>query len=210
VIRNEREFNKAVASIEQFDAQLAAAREKYGGNPGMLELMTRQLDRHLQELRQDLAEYSSAKAGNISAIFPAFNPRSRKLEVGRALNRIRLAKGISQEDLAQRVGTHQPSIARWEDPAYEAYRLVELRRVASELGFDLDVVFISRAASEPIPGHLTLEGIVTETLARTPALNEVLTTKARDELVEALKDAFRMAVEQAVVARLHQEEPQHA
>lgn len=206
MIRNEREFNKAVASIAKFEAQLAAAQEKYSGNPMMLDLMTSQLQRHLQEIQEDMAEYSSAKAGNLSPIFMAFNPRSRKLEVGRALNRIRLAKGISQEDLAQRIGTHQPSIARWEDPAYEAYRLAELRRVASELGCDLDVVFINRTPKEPTPSQPTVEGIVEESLAKAPAMKEALTADAKGELVDALKNAFRVAVEQAVLAQWHQEE----
>ena len=49
-------------------------------------------------------------------------------EVASTLVRLRLARGLRQEDLARALGKSQPSIARWEAEDYDGYTLKELSR----------------------------------------------------------------------------------
>ena len=58
------------------------------------------------------------------------------------LARIRQEKGLTQEQLAEMVGTKQQNIARIENPAYEGHSLGLLRRVARALGMVVRVQFI--------------------------------------------------------------------
>jgi len=69
-------------------------------------------------------------------------------EVTAALVRLRLARGMRQEDLARASGKRQPSIARWESDDYDGYTLKELNRLARALGRELEVSFVLPGTAE--------------------------------------------------------------
>jgi transcriptional regulator with XRE-family HTH domain len=52
---------------------------------------------------------------------------------------LRKDAGLSQKELARRVGTSQQQISRLESPSYEGHSLSMLRRVAEVLGATLRV-----------------------------------------------------------------------
>ncbi|OHA64183.1 MAG: hypothetical protein A2940_01680 [Candidatus Wildermuthbacteria bacterium RIFCSPLOWO2_01_FULL_48_29] len=61
-------------------------------------------------------------------------------EIAKEVVRARIAKGLTQEELAKRVGTQQPSIARLESGSYTpSFKL--LRAVADALNVTLNVRF---------------------------------------------------------------------
>lgn len=55
-------------------------------------------------------------------------------DIGIRLIQARRAQGLSQRELAQRVGAHQQQIARWEQEKYGCVSLARLSRVAQALG----------------------------------------------------------------------------
>jgi transcriptional regulator with XRE-family HTH domain len=69
---------------------------------------------------------------------PEFTERFKKAgeawDVALKLASLRKASGLSQKELARRVGTSQQQISRLESPAYEGHSLSMLRRVADVLG----------------------------------------------------------------------------
>jgi transcriptional regulator with XRE-family HTH domain len=69
---------------------------------------------------------------------PEFVEAMRALEPGYQVARMRLLLGISQEELAKRVGTKQPSIARLESGERKP-SLVFLERVAVAMGASVEV-----------------------------------------------------------------------
>jgi transcriptional regulator with XRE-family HTH domain len=58
---------------------------------------------------------------------------------------LRKDAGVSQKELARRLGTSQQQISRLESPAYEGHSLSMLRRVAKVLHAEVHVAF------EPVP-----------------------------------------------------------
>ncbi|MHB9096766.1 MAG: helix-turn-helix domain-containing protein [Syntrophales bacterium] len=84
-------------------------------------------DRYLEEQLQDRT----------------FEERFRKAgeawEVAVKLAAMRKDAGLSQKELARRVGTTQQQISRLESPAYEGHSLSMLRRVAGVLGATVHV-----------------------------------------------------------------------
>lgn len=58
------------------------------------------------------------------------------------LARLRRERGLTQEQLAEMVGTRQQNIARIENPDYSGHSLSLLRRVARALGMVVHVEFI--------------------------------------------------------------------
>ena len=63
-----------------------------------------------------------------------FKKAGEAWDVALKLASLRKESGLSQKELAQRVGTTQQQISRLESPSYEGHSLSMLRRVAEVLG----------------------------------------------------------------------------
>ena len=60
-------------------------------------------------------------------------------EVARLIYEARTKAGLTQRQLADRIGTKQPVIARLEDADYEGHSLSMLQRIAAALDHKLDI-----------------------------------------------------------------------
>ncbi len=65
-------------------------------------------------------------------------------ELALEIARLREEAGLSQKELAKRLGTTQQQISRIESPAYEGHSLSMLRRLAAALDRDVKVIFEPR------------------------------------------------------------------
>ena len=62
-------------------------------------------------------------------------------QVGQLVHDLRIEAGLSQKELADRVGTKQSVISRLEDADYDGHSLAMLRRIAAALGRSVVVDF---------------------------------------------------------------------
>jgi ribosome-binding protein aMBF1 (putative translation factor) len=65
------------------------------------------------------------------------------MEVARKIYDLRNKAGLTQKELAKRVGTTASVICRLEDADYEGHSLSMLRRIASALGKKVEIRFVS-------------------------------------------------------------------
>ena len=74
---------------------------------------------------------------------PVFSERFQKAgkawDIALQLAALRRESGMSQKDLAEKVGTSQQQISRLESPSYEGHSLSMLRKVAEVLGAHVQV-----------------------------------------------------------------------
>ncbi len=70
-----------------------------------------------------------------------FNEAGAAWDVAVKITRLRENKGMSQRELARKIGTTQQQISRLESPEYEGHSLRMLRRVARALDAELVVDF---------------------------------------------------------------------
>jgi ribosome-binding protein aMBF1 (putative translation factor) len=63
----------------------------------------------------------------------------------------RLRAGLTQVELADRVRTRQPVIARFEDPHYEGHSLSMLQRIAAALDLKVEVRMVVRPSRNQRP-----------------------------------------------------------
>jgi len=75
----------------------------------------------------------------------AYHERRLELEVAATIHKLRLRRGLSQEELARRLGTKQSAIARLEG-AGENISISRLQRIASLLGAELRIELKTTAA----------------------------------------------------------------
>ena len=96
---------------------------------------------------------------------PDFREKFRKSgeawEVAIQLSSLRKKSGLSQKELAKRVGTSQQQISRLESPSYEGHSLSMLRRVANVLGAAVHVEIKGKKEQTP-PGVAEAKAIHTD------------------------------------------------
>lgn len=69
------------------------------------------------------------------------------LRIARIIYNARTKAGFTQKQLADLIGTRQPTIARLEDADYGGHSLNMLRRIAEALGQRVEVRFVPKSAS---------------------------------------------------------------
>ena len=67
---------------------------------------------------------------------------AQRLKLAAWLRKIRENAGISQTELAKRIGTTGSVISRLEDPDYEGHSLKTVQRIASALGMGLELTVV--------------------------------------------------------------------
>ena len=78
-----------------------------------------------------------------------FKKAAEAWDVALQLTSLRKASGLSQKELAERVGTSQQQISRLESPSYEGHSLSMLRRVAQVLGATIHVHIQTKKQQPP-------------------------------------------------------------
>jgi HTH-type transcriptional regulator / antitoxin HigA len=122
MIKSDAQRERTVAQIEGFRQGLAKAeREKPGKRSaairGSYESMIRQLE-------DELREYDQLKTGELEL------PHIERLgEIAPFIAKIRIAKGVSQTELARRLGISKQVISRYEETDYQTVAIARLQEI---------------------------------------------------------------------------------
>lgn len=132
MIRNERQYRITKAQFDLFEQQLRAMRTKTaksGLHPRIQQAQQDALKSQLDELRGDLDEFEALQSGNRNVFeLASFD------ELPSALIRARIAVGLTQRELAERLGMKEQQLQRYEATDYAGASLERIRAVMSELG----------------------------------------------------------------------------
>jgi len=72
----------------------------------------------------------------------ALEQTRREMALGEKIFRLREEAGLTQQQLAEKIGTHASAISRLEDADYDKHSMATLQKVADALGMLLIVDFI--------------------------------------------------------------------
>lgn len=86
----------------------------------------------------DVMEYVRRRSARDPEFAAVFEAEFDKLQLARQIRAARMARGLTQHELAERVGTKQPSIARLER-GKAIPRLDVLTRIAVAIGMTLEI-----------------------------------------------------------------------
>ena len=110
-------FRQALAKVEQEKAS-----RRSGAIRGSYEGMIRQLE-------DELREYDQLKSGALAL------PHIERLdEIAPFIAKIRIAKGISQTELARRLGVSKQVISRYEENDYQTVAISRLQEILDAIG----------------------------------------------------------------------------
>ena len=131
MIKNERQYKITKAQVARF----AKARDTLSRRPnpnGLHPLIAKAQEDavigQLEEMENDLREYESLKDGEFQ-----FDSLKLVAELPHVLIKARIAQGLSQKALAERLGLKEQQIQRYEATDYASASLSRIRDVAAAL-----------------------------------------------------------------------------
>ena len=130
MITNERQYRITKAEIGRFEESLSHADEQGRGlHPDLQQAMREGLESQLQELRDEVADYEALREGKITSL--EFDSLA-SVPIG--LIKARIAKGLTQKELAESLDLKEQQIQRYEATLYEGVGLDRIQQVANVLG----------------------------------------------------------------------------
>ncbi len=128
MIKNERQYRITKTQADKFARALRELPSRPSNDPLMRELEAGALTSQLDELRQQLQDYDQLRSGQRGVItVESFD------ELPRALIQVRIAAGLSQKELANRLGLKEQQVQRYEATDYQSASLTRLREVVNAL-----------------------------------------------------------------------------
>ena len=132
MIKNERQYRFTKTQVNRFEQTLAELKsrnpEDINVHPLIAKAQEDAVSGQLVDLREELQAYESLKAGKFEV---------KQLEVVSDLPTMlisaRIAQGMTQKDLAERIGLKEQQIQRYEATDYAKASLARIREVARGL-----------------------------------------------------------------------------
>ncbi len=127
MIKSDAQRDRAVAQIQGFRKALSKmpqekSTKRSAAIRGSYEGMIRQLE-------DELHEYDQLKSGELTL------PHVERLDqIAPFIAKIRIAKGLSQTELARRLGVSKQVISRYEETDYQTVGIVRLQAILDAIG----------------------------------------------------------------------------
>jgi len=149
MIKNERQYRITKAQAEKFEQALAQVGEVTTENrklhPLLHKAQKEALESQLIELQAQLAEYDALRSGERFVLeVSSFD------DLPRALIQSRIAAGLSQKELAERLNMKEQQIQRYEATEYASASIERVKEVIEALGVSVrEEIFLPNAQVSP-------------------------------------------------------------
>jgi transcriptional regulator with XRE-family HTH domain len=189
MIKNERQYRISKAEADKFERTLLGLEADHARpshvHPRLIEAERAGLRSQLEDLRQEIEQYEALREGRV----PAIKVVSLE-ELPNGLIKARIAKGMSQRDLAHAIGVKEQQIQRYEAEGYRSAsfdRVCEIARAMNvRLGDDVHLVY-GDATSKALLKRV-LQSLTTVGLPRDFVLGRLVRPQLASELEEAKSD----------------------
>lgn len=134
MIKNDRQFRITKAQVARFEGALKelAASPRKDLHPALRKAEADALKSQLHDLRKEMEEYNALKSGKRKTVALASLD-----ELPRTLIRARIAAGLTQEELAAKLGLKPQQIQRYEATDYHSASMQRMSEVLRALGVRL-------------------------------------------------------------------------
>ncbi len=132
MITNERQLQIARGEIVRFEAALDGGIVETGIDPAILEAQRQALTAQINELRRDVQAYLDLRSGEVRT----FEINSLA-DLPRVLISCRIASGMTQRELAERLSLKEQQIQRYETQEYQGASFERIADVADAIGIEV-------------------------------------------------------------------------
>ncbi len=138
MIKSDRQYEYTKGKLRELDKDLKATRKEYSSDKKKAALLSQGYIEHIAQLKTEIAEYEKMKESPL--------PKVLKIrdfsEISRQIVRLRLARGLTQAKLANRIGCKQADVSRLEREDYQGYTLSQLKKIAAGLNAEIELDLI--------------------------------------------------------------------
>lgn len=135
MIKNDRQYEYTKKKLHEFEAELKTIHKKYSSNKNKAGLLSQGYVEHIVQLKAEIAEYENMKKSPLPKVLHVHNA----LEISRMLVRLRIARRITQAQLATRIGCKQADISRLEREDYQGYTISQLLKIVKNLNAKIEL-----------------------------------------------------------------------
>jgi ribosome-binding protein aMBF1 (putative translation factor) len=133
MIRNETEYQNSQERIEQIDQVLREQRKKLAAEGLRADQIKRALDPScvlLEQIKDEVESYERLKKGRFDELHNLHG-------IGQMLIGVRIALGLTQRELAEKIGTHESQVSRDERNEYYGITIERAARIFDALGVQI-------------------------------------------------------------------------
>ena len=157
MIRNDRQYKISRARAEEFAQFLDSRSANIKSEDEWSDLELSAVKSQLDDLREEIDEYENLKKGKITSVqISSFE------ELPTVLVKARIASGLTQKELANKLGLKEQQIQRYEQSEYAGVSIDRIREIidALDLSVKQDIVFPTQNRSiKELASRLELIGI---------------------------------------------------
>jgi ribosome-binding protein aMBF1 (putative translation factor) len=144
MIRNDKEYQAALQRLQEdrtiAELQRKALQER-GLSPDEIAHAMEPLEAFTGQLEDEVAWYDRARSGDLGVV--------RQLtSIGRLLIALRIARGLSQRDLAEKLGVDESQVSRDERNEYFNITLTRAQRIVDVLGAETETRVVTSPSEE--------------------------------------------------------------
>ena len=132
MIATENQYRVTTRKLDGLRRSIAKLRKSTGLEPVFRRAQELSLSETAKELEQQIEEYNALRSGRVAEI-----PVDSLADLPKALIKARVARGVSQSDLASVIGVRPQQVQRWETEEYASAAFTALARVADALRLDM-------------------------------------------------------------------------
>lgn len=139
MIKNDRQLKRAQERYDEVLQTIEDLEERYSGT--QLRIMRSGFVGELQERKREIREYEQLRRLNLEEAIQ--RPLSKPVlldNINELLTKLRIAAGLTQEEIAERLGWHQPNVSRFESENYGGQTIAKVVEYAGSLGVWLHTV----------------------------------------------------------------------
>ncbi len=127
MIRSDAQRERTLVQIEGFRKALAQAEKQMSGKRAAT--VRASYESMIRQLEDEVQEYHRLKEGQFT-----LPPVERLDQIAPSVVKMRIAKGISQTELARRLGVSKQVISRYEESDYQTVAVARLQEILDAIG----------------------------------------------------------------------------
>ncbi len=138
MIKNDRQYEYTKRKLYEFEEDLKAIRKKYSSDKNKVALLSQGYIEHIAQLKAEIEEYEKMKRSPLPKVLRIHNLD----EISPQLVRLRIARRLTQAQLAARIGCKQADVSRLEREDYQGYTISQLKKIAASLNAEIELDLI--------------------------------------------------------------------
>jgi DNA-binding transcriptional regulator YiaG len=135
MITNERQYKITKRQLEEFERAHAAAVNAEpgpGAHPRIHQAMQEGLASQITDLQEQISRYDALRAGRVPRVV-----LTSIVELLPTLIEARIAAGLTQKVLSERLGVAEQQVQRWESTTYAGVSVERVQAVADAVGLGI-------------------------------------------------------------------------